>query len=50
MMVMSTLPNVFKEIKEAYEILVESSKRKAYDDRKNSDSYHRQNNKQTQQK
>lgn len=34
----------FKEIKEAYETLVDSSERKTYDDRKNSGSTHRQNN------
>lgn len=34
----------FKEIQEAYEILVDSSKRKTYDDRKSSSSTHRQNN------
>lgn len=34
----------FKEIQEAYEILIDSSKRKTYDDRKTGGTTHRQNN------
>jgi len=34
----------FKEIQEAYETLVDSSKRKTYDDRKNNGTSHRQSN------